>query len=246
MIESYKNLSPDPADLTVQILLHVSQQLSSYTMGGQFSNSTIPSFTLPTFTPLKSMVIANVTWFGSLTISLMAASYGMLVKQWLREYLANHDASPLTRLRIRCFRYPALAKWKVFEIVAVLPLLLQLALGLFFLGLCYFASTIHPAVQWTVIPLVTIWAVLFLAATFAPVLSADCPYKTTFLKDIMKRLRRARFDISSKVRRLQGSYGGIFAHHPITDSFCAPPQDYLLDPRKKTILPRTTPQILMC
>ena len=145
------------------------------------------------------MVITNAVWFASLMISLIAASYAMLVKQWLREYLANRDPSPLTRLRIRCFRYPALADWKVFEIVGALPLLLQLAFGLFFLGLCYFASSIHPVVQWTVIPLVVIWALLFVAATFAPILSASCPYKTTFLKDALKRMRRARFVLSHKV-----------------------------------------------
>lgn len=199
MIESYKNLSQDPADLTVQILLQVSQQLSSYHVNGQFSNSTIPSFHLPTFTPTRPMIIVNMMWFGSLTISLMAASYGMLVKQWLREYLANRDASPLARLRIRCFRYPALAKWKVFEIVAILPLLLQLALGLFFVGLCYFTSSIHPAIQWTVIPLVSIWASLLISATLAPVVSARCPYKTTFLKGVMTQLRGAKLTILHKV-----------------------------------------------
>ncbi|KAK7681793.1 hypothetical protein QCA50_015140 [Cerrena zonata] len=199
VIESYKNLSQDPSELTAQILLHVSQQLSSYHVNGQFSNSTISSFSLPTFIPSKSMIIVNMMWFGSLTISLMATSYGMLVKQWLREYLANRDASPLARLRIRCFRYPALAKWKVFEIVAILPLLLQLALGLFFVGLCYFASSIHPAIQWTVIPLVVIWASLFISATFAPIVSASCPYKTTFLKDVLAQLRRTKLMMFQKV-----------------------------------------------
>ncbi|KAK7681698.1 hypothetical protein QCA50_015045 [Cerrena zonata] len=199
VIESYRSLRQDPADLTVQILLQVSQQLSSYHVSGQFSNSTIPSFSLPSFTPSRSMIIVNVMWFGSLMISLMAASYGMLVKQWLREYLANRDASPLARLRIRSFRYPALAKWKVFEIVGILPLLLQLALGLFFVGLCYFASSIHPAIQWTVIPLVVIWASLFILAAFAPVVSASCPYKMTCLKDVTTQLRRAKLMMFNKV-----------------------------------------------
>ena len=200
MIESYKNLSPDPAELTVQILLHISQQLNSYTLNGSFMNNTIPPFIPEPFTPSETTVVANATWFASLMISLIAASYGMLVKQWLREYLANRDSSPLTRLRIRCFRYPALAKWKVFEVVAILPLLLQLALGIFLVGMCYFASSIHPTVQWTVIPLVAVWAALLIASTFAPVFSARCPYKTTFLKGPMVKLRRLRFAIACMVR----------------------------------------------
>ena len=144
-------------------------------------------------------IVTNATWFASLMISLIAASFAMLVKQWLREYLANQEASPLARLRIRCFRYPALSKWRVFEIVAALPLFLQSALALFFIGMCYFASSIHPVVKWTVIPLVAIWALLFIAVTLAPVLSSSCPYKTTFLKEIMVRLRHTRVALFRKV-----------------------------------------------
>ena len=180
-------------EISVQVLLHMSQQLSSFTVNGPFSNSTIPAFILPKFTPLTENIVINAAWFASLIVSLMAASYGMLVKQWLREFLATQEASPLIRLRIRCFRYPALAKWKVFEIVAALPLLLQVSLGLFFIGLWYFASLIHPVIEWTVGPLVVVWAVLFCIATFAPIFSTRCPYKTTFLKDLMVHLRRGRF-----------------------------------------------------
>ena len=177
----------------------MSQQLNGFTMNPPFINSTIPNFAIPDFTPSRMDIVTNVTWFASLMISLMAASYGMLVKQWLREYLANSETSPLARLRIRCFRYPALAKWRVFEIVAALPLLLQLALGLFFIGMSYFASTIHPAVQWTVIPVVAIWASLFVSVTLAPIISASCPYKTTFLKSAMEKARRLRFVALKKV-----------------------------------------------
>ena len=98
----------------------------------------------------------------------------------------------------------------MFEIVAALPLLLQSALGLFFVGLCYFASTIHPVVEWTVIPLVAIWAFLFVVVTLAPILSSSCPYKTTFLKDIMVRLRRTRYVVLQEVYT---SRNGIFMEY---------------------------------
>ena len=199
LVEAYKALKPDSGELTVQILLHLSQQLGSYTTTPPFLNSTVTNFAMPDFTPSHMDIVTNVAWFASLMISLISASYGMLVKQWLREYLANTETSPLARLRIRCFRYPALAKWKVFEIVAALPLLLQLALGLFFVGMSYFSSTIHPAVQWTVIPLVGIWALVFVGVTLAPIVSASCPYKTTFLKNTMERARHLRFILLEKV-----------------------------------------------
>ncbi|KAK7691909.1 hypothetical protein QCA50_005314 [Cerrena zonata] len=196
LIESYKTLSPDPAEVSLQVLLHISLQLSNFTANGSRSSEIVPNFLSPSgFTPSRGSIMTNAAWFSSLTISLMAASYGMLVKQWLREFLAVDYPSPLERLRVRCFRYPALSQWKVFEIVGVLPLLLQLALGLFFLGLCFFASSIHPTIQRTIIPLVVLWATLLFAATLAPLFSSRCPYKATFLKSVMKSLRQSFFSL---------------------------------------------------
>ncbi|CAL1702774.1 unnamed protein product [Somion occarium] len=193
LVESYKTLQQDPADATLKVLEHISQQLNSFTINNTTSlvNNAIPPFMLlPSFNPSVSAICTNVAWFASLIISLVVASFGMLVKQWLREFLAGEYTSPQARLRIRCFRYPGLAQWRVFEIVAILPLLLQLALALFLIGLCFFTSSVHPSIAWTSVPLIAIWAGLFLAATLAPAFSPRCPYKTTFLKGPMQSLRR--------------------------------------------------------
>lgn len=96
----------------------------------------------------------NVLWFAGLTLRLMSASIGILVKQWLREYLSGEYISPQARMRIRYFRAPGLEHWHVFTIAALLPLVLQLALALFFVGLCFFTLDIHSSVGYTTIPLV--------------------------------------------------------------------------------------------
>ncbi|PSR71642.1 hypothetical protein PHLCEN_2v12495, partial [Hermanssonia centrifuga] len=121
---------------------------------------------------------------------LTTASFGILVKQWLREYIAIDYTSPRARLRARQFRYPGLAKWKVFEIAALLPLLLQLSLGLFFVGLCMFTWSIHPSIGKTSTTIIAGWGFLLVTVTIAPVLSPRCPYKTTLLKVPLKSLRR--------------------------------------------------------
>lgn len=80
-----------------------------------------------------------------------------------------------------------------------------LAVGLFFLGLCFFASSIHPAIQRTIIPLVVLWVTLLLAATLAPIFSPRCPYKTTFLKNVLKRLRHRYPNLrSSSTKIIEG------------------------------------------
>ncbi|KAI0776473.1 hypothetical protein BC629DRAFT_1441423 [Irpex lacteus] len=70
----------------------------------------------------------------------------------------------------------------VYEIVACLPLLLQLSLGLFFVGLCYFTASVHESVGHTTFPLVIGWAMFFFGATALPIFIPHCPYRTTLLK----------------------------------------------------------------
>ncbi|KAJ3552941.1 hypothetical protein NM688_g3888 [Phlebia brevispora] len=194
IIESYKALSPDKTDTIIALLGQISSQTNSYRVNTELINSTV----LPlangsgesAFEPSVPAVRVNVLWFASLILTLMTASFGILVKQWLREYLAFDYTSPHERVRARQFRHPGLADWKVFEIAGFLPLLLQVALGLFFLGLCFFTRSVHPSIGNTSTPLVAVWAFCFMAATIAPVCSPRCPYKTALLKGIMRRLRR--------------------------------------------------------
>ncbi|KAJ3556450.1 hypothetical protein NM688_g2021 [Phlebia brevispora] len=134
-IESYKNLEQDSGDVSAAALVHISEQLSSFLINSQTANSSLSSFSLPDFKPPASAVRINALWFTSLVLSLISASLGMLVKQWLREYLKGRYSSPQERIRVRHYRWEGLYRWRVFEIAAALPILLQIALILFFIGL---------------------------------------------------------------------------------------------------------------
>ncbi|KAI0798707.1 hypothetical protein BC629DRAFT_243365 [Irpex lacteus] len=191
LVESYHNLSQDPTQVMVLLMRQLTMQTHSYTMNGGFLNSTAPPLpAIPEFTPTTNAIRVNVLWFASLTLSLVSASFSILVKQWLQEYLSGEFTSPQARIRIRHFRYPGLDHWKVFEIAAALPLLLQLSLALFFVGLCFFTADVHNTVGHTTLPLVAAWAFLFLIVSLAPALSPRCPYKTRLLKSTMQALRK--------------------------------------------------------
>lgn len=127
----------------------------------------------------------------------------MLVKQWLREFFAGDYTSPQTRLRIHFYRYPGLTEWHVFELVALLPLLLLVSLGLFLVGLCFFTWSVNTGIGCTTIVLVSFWGVLFTVATLSPILSPRCPYKITFLKHPMKAIRRF---LATRSQRLSDHY----------------------------------------
>lgn len=172
------------------ILRQISLQLASYTINPGFANSTqqvVSEFISPG--PSGTQVLVNALWFASLILSLTTASLAMLVKQWLHEYLSGDYYSPQARLRIRQFRHEGVERWYVIEIAAFLPLLLQISLGLFFLGLCNFTFSANLKVGWTTIPLVIAWLVVFVLMIIAPIFSPRCPYKVTFLVGAFKVLR---------------------------------------------------------
>ncbi len=169
----------------------------------------------PPFQPSLTAKRVNVLWFASLIISLSTASLAILVKQWLRAYIAFASSSPQGQLRIRFFRRGGLETWRVFGIASMLPLLLQLSLGLFFVGLCFFTADIDPIIGNTALPLVCAWAFLLITFTISPIFSARCPYKTPALLTVTTALRVHlwhrfyRFSTASVVVLLGISYCGF-------------------------------------
>ncbi|KAI0781897.1 hypothetical protein C8Q75DRAFT_861615 [Abortiporus biennis] len=182
-LESYKMMEQDSSDTSLQVLLQISQQLSSFSAIPTQLNSTAPPALAQTaFSASASSIRVNSLWFSSLVCSLITASLGILVKQWLREYLAQETMSPNAQVRIRDFRYMGLVRWHVFEIASLLPLLLQFSLLLFFIGLSDFLHTVNHTVGWITTALVSAWFFIFVSTTLAPLISPQCPYKTPSLK----------------------------------------------------------------
>lgn len=174
----------------IDLLRQISLQTSNYSfVAGRLTSAVMPNPSASTFHPSVAAIRVNVCWFASLVLSLSAASFGMLVQQWLREYLYIDRTVPQERIRIRHFRSHGLEVWKLFEIAAVLPLILQISLALFFTGLCFFTASVHPSIGTATLFLVSGWAALFGFALLAPLISPRCPYKTTFLKAAFRRVR---------------------------------------------------------
>jgi len=87
------------------------------------------------FTPNAYDVQINVLYFISLTLALSVSSVCILGKQWIREYQKDISVSPCDAARVRQMRFDSLQRWKVPQIMAALPVMLLVALMLFFAGL---------------------------------------------------------------------------------------------------------------
>ncbi|KAI0340536.1 hypothetical protein BDW22DRAFT_1334028, partial [Trametopsis cervina] len=178
VLVAYTLLQPDAAGTTLSVVTQMSTQGASYHVEGEFINSTTPVAPPPPSEPTHNAIIVNDLWTASLIISLATASFAILVKQWLRQYMKFTTSFPQGRMRVRRFRREGLERWYVLEMAGLLPFLLQISLALFFVGLCYFTADLHLSVRNTTLPLVCSWAILFIAATIFPIFSAQCPYKT--------------------------------------------------------------------
>jgi len=131
LIELLGRLEQDPMDIIQDVLIYQTQMMR---------NSSLGPYVPAEFSPPEYIVIVNALFYASLGVMILAAFIAMLIKSWVREFDRSLRAMslPEQRAKTREFRYLGMERWKLPEMVAVLPLLLQLSLLLFSIGLVVF------------------------------------------------------------------------------------------------------------
>ncbi|EUC61825.1 hypothetical protein RSOL_408140, partial [Rhizoctonia solani AG-3 Rhs1AP] len=130
LIESSQKLQEDPADVTAQTLLAISQALSVLT------NATQPTAMQPSdsandglFSPSRITVTVNTLWYLSLSLSVATSLLAMLAKDWCHSFLAGRTGHPYTQTIRRQQKWMMIEKWKMQELIMVLPSLIHLSLS---------------------------------------------------------------------------------------------------------------------
>jgi hypothetical protein len=120
----------------MDVLIHISQQLS---------NSTTPAFVPATFQVSPTANVVNAFFFLSLAFVLIDAFLAMVVKGWLQEFDRGWRMYNVAHLRAqkRERRLQELERWKLHELVALLPILIQVSLMLFCIGLIVLIFPLH-------------------------------------------------------------------------------------------------------
>jgi len=137
IIESYKALKQDPSEV---LLSRILAQLE-----GRVNGTDIP--TTPRFTPTHSDIRVNILWFLSLIFSLATVLIGIIALQWLREHLRPHtDLEPQIAFSLHLLNVESLDRWYLPQVFTALPLLLQLALVLFLVGVIEFLWSLNSTV----------------------------------------------------------------------------------------------------
>ncbi|EED78710.1 predicted protein [Postia placenta Mad-698-R] len=207
IVAFYLLLGPTTPDTTTQVLIVVSMQLSVLTAAIAHSNLTqsqqsVLQAASAIIRPTTSTVSTGVLWFIALIFSLSAASISIAVGQWLHHH--TDRASSMTRqsVRIWAYRRRSLENWHVRVIIDLLPILLQISLALFLVGLLELLWALNHVVAGIVTVLVIILLLPTLITVFLPYFFADCPYKSRAAWLCFVILRRVtRFGQSGQAKR---------------------------------------------
>src|SRR5258706_2719160 len=129
-------LQANSTDVAMDVLIHISQQLS---------NSTTPAFEPTAFQGSSNATVVNMLSFLSLALVLIDAFLAILVKGWLQEFDRGCRKYTVAHLRAqeRERRLQELKHWKLDELVALLPILIQGSLLLFCIGLIALIFPLH-------------------------------------------------------------------------------------------------------
>ncbi|KAK0486522.1 hypothetical protein IW261DRAFT_801384 [Armillaria novae-zelandiae] len=177
--QTSQSLQADYAQISASLLFEMVLIQRAIANGSSPDNVPLSSLNPYTkFTPATMDVWVNGLWFTSLSLSLATALVAVLVKQWLHHYLALPSGTPQERSHVRQYRYGGFEKWHVLVIVGLLPVLMHLALGIFFVGLTIFLVPLRPGFSWVIgVGTVAAYA-MYLITIFLPILYSQCPYRT--------------------------------------------------------------------
>jgi hypothetical protein len=146
---------------------------------GQVAAATTVSLTPVAPSPLR--VATTALWLLSLILSLGAALFGILVKQWVREYMRWTSIYPLQHaLHVRYHRKENRDRWHIEGTIVIIWTSLVLGLIIFFFGLALLSFDVDLTIAVVATAMIAIVLLAFLNTTFVSVFNPSCPYRTPF------------------------------------------------------------------
>ncbi|CAE6452496.1 unnamed protein product [Rhizoctonia solani] len=183
IVESSNLLREDPADVSAQTLLVISQTLLA------MSNNTQPSeltSTSPTpFVPSRSAVAVNALWYLSLSLSVSTAFLAILAKEWCHSFMIGRTGHPCLQARRRQRKWTMIERWKMRELILVLPSLIHLSLLLFAIGLCIYVWDLNSSVAIPVFCVCGVVVGFYIWSSLAASILDSFPY-TTMVSRILR------------------------------------------------------------
>ncbi|CAG8452974.1 9391_t:CDS:2, partial [Acaulospora colombiana] len=183
IVESMKLLEEDPTETTRNILLVISRQLA---------NASHPAFEQAAFKIPHYAIVVNGLFFTSLSCALIASLLAVLALQWVANYdMGLNMSSPRKRALQRHIRFRGVEKWKMPELIAGLPLLIFIALFLFFIGIADWLWHMNRGISSIVLGGIGIGSLLWPITNLISIVNVDAPFRTPVSKKLTGIMRQA-------------------------------------------------------
>ena len=195
LVESYRWLSPDSGDETVDLLgelVNVTQNIP-LTPGSEEQ-----------FRRTFDIVTVNILWFASIVICVCCGVFATLLQQWARRYqaLAQGGDTKDERERVQRFLHKSLGRFQLSWIQHLLTMGLHLSIGLYSLGILLFIFHVdRNLVIYACIGFSPIFFT-YIMLTILPIFFLDSPYHTPFSVPVWFIWWAVKFSIHSGIAKL--------------------------------------------
>ncbi|KAK7445073.1 hypothetical protein VKT23_014935 [Stygiomarasmius scandens] len=182
VVQTSQSLLPDYGYITAIQLIEQNQLLRAAGNVTAINNIPPSPVSIDSVSFTNTDVWINGLFFTSLSLSLVTALLSVLANQWLQAYTSLTSGSARDRATIRQFRLSGFERWKMHEIIGMLPIILHLSLAVFFIGLALFVSELqHRSMSWIVVTIAAISFGAYLGSVILPAIWVDCPYRIPVL-----------------------------------------------------------------
>ena len=155
-------------------------------------NNTSGPYVPSVFSPPPYAIAVNALFFASLGIVLVAAFLCMLVKGWIRELDRKLQGIPDLEKRavIKELREQGLARWRLPEIIIILPSLIHISLVLFFIGLALYLLQVHPLPAFLSISIFGLGVFVYVLSIVISAIDDFAPFRSMYSRALGVLYRR--------------------------------------------------------
>ncbi|KAJ6452410.1 hypothetical protein C8R45DRAFT_1112972 [Mycena sanguinolenta] len=206
---------PDPNAITQELLGMLVRNITG----------TAVSLSTPQASPPAIAVVAQSLLYFSLFTTLLAALLAVLGKQWLLHYGSARERGTIEEKGLeRQRKLDGLRRWNFDLVMQIFPLLLQLALLLFAVGLSFYLWTVNRAIAWIILSLSSTAFILHAAMVVSALEYPDSPFQTSLttllratteftiprsLHNLFKTMRDAAAPVYGAFARVGSAYSSM-------------------------------------
>ena len=163
-------------------------------------NSTSGPYVPPVFSPPPYAVTVNALFFASLGIVLVAAFLCMLVKGWIRALDRKLLGIPDLQRRavIKELREQGLRRWRLPQMISILPYLVYISLFLFVIGLALYLLRVHKTLAFVLVSIFGFGVLLCVLSIFISVVDDFSPFRSVYSRIIGALYRHLHSRLTSR------------------------------------------------